>query len=58
MIQVLVFFALQFVLFFPFYLIWRRDCEEIGKDNLALSLADRFFYWVIFCPMWLVGLIA
>jgi len=44
--------ALQFILFIPFYLIWRKDCKEIGKDNLAVSLEERFFYWAMFCPIW------
>lgn len=24
------------------YFIWRRDCREIGKDHLAVSLKERF----------------
>jgi hypothetical protein len=46
---------LQFILFIPFYLIWRKDCKEIGKENLAVSLEERFFYWLGLCPIWAVG---
>ena len=45
---------LQVILFLPFYLIWRRDCKEIGKDNLAVSLEERFFAWLLFCPIWVL----
>jgi hypothetical protein len=53
--KILVFILLQFVLFIPFYLIWRNDCKKIGKDNLALSLSERFLYWLMFCPIWIFG---
>jgi len=48
---------LQFVLFTPFYLTWKNDCKKIGKENLGVSLQERFFTWLVFCPIWLVGLI-
>jgi hypothetical protein len=51
----LILIALQFILFIPFYLIWRKDCKEIGKENLAVSLEERFFYWLGLCPIWAVG---
>jgi hypothetical protein len=54
--ELLICVLLQIVFFIPFYLIWRNDCKKIGKDNLAVSLEERFLYWVIFCPFWLVGL--
>jgi hypothetical protein len=47
---------LQFVFFIPFYFIWRKDCKELGKDNLAVSLEERFIYWLIFCPIWICPL--
>lgn len=28
---------LQVVTFIPFYLVWRKDCKEIGKDNLSMG---------------------
>lgn len=49
-----VMMILQFVLFIPFYLIWRRDCKKYGKDNLAVSLGERFRAWVIVVPLWLL----
>jgi hypothetical protein len=55
--KILICILLQLVLFIPFYLIWRKDCKEIGKDNLAVSLQERFLTWLIFCPIWLVGLL-
>ena len=49
-----VMMILQFVLFIPFYLIWRRDCKKYGKDNLAVSLGERFRAWVIAVPLWIL----
>nr|DAZ28300.1 MAG TPA: hypothetical protein [Caudoviricetes sp.] len=46
--------ALQFVLFIPFFIIWKKDCKKIGKENLAVSLKERFAAWVIYFPMWLL----
>jgi len=57
MSEVLICFLLQLVLFVPFYLIWRNDCKKIGKNNLAVSLEERFMYWLVLCPIWLMGLI-
>jgi hypothetical protein len=47
--------AMQIVIFIPLYLIWRNDCKKIGKDNLAVSLQERFLYWLMLCPIWLCG---
>ena len=49
-----VMMILQFVLFIPFYLFWRRDCKKYGKENLAVSLKERFTAWIIFFPIWIV----
>jgi hypothetical protein len=49
--------VLQFVLFLPFYLIWRKDCREIGKENLAVSLGERFEAWLICCPLWALPIV-
>jgi hypothetical protein len=51
----LICILLQLVLFIPFYLIWRNDCKEIGKENLAVSLTERFMAWIFYCPIWLIG---
>jgi hypothetical protein len=51
--KILICVLLQIVLFIPFYLIWIKDCKTIGKDNLAVSLQERFLYWIIFFPIWL-----
>jgi hypothetical protein len=51
----LICILLQLVLFIPFYLIWRNDCKEIGKENLAVSLSERFIAWILYCPIWLIG---
>ena len=55
--KILICALLQIVLFIPFYLVWRKDCKTIGKDNLAVSLQERFLYWLIFCPIWLCGVL-
>lgn len=44
---------LQFVLFIPLYLVWKKDCKEIGKENLAVSLKERFKAWILVFPFWL-----
>lgn len=49
--------ALQFVLFLPFYLIWRKDCKEIGKERLAVSLGERFTSWLVCFPLWIVPIL-
>lgn len=46
--------ALQIILFLPFFFIWRKDCKEVGKENLAVSLEERFTAWIIFCPIWIL----
>jgi hypothetical protein len=51
----LICILLQLFLFIPFYLIWRNDCKEIGKENLAVSLTERFITWIFYCPIWLIG---
>lgn len=45
---------LQLLLFVPFYCVWRKDCKEIGKENLAVPLSERFFVWIAFFPIWVV----
>lgn len=52
--KILICIFLQLVLFIPFYLIYRNDCKKIGKDNLAVSLQERFLAWLILCPIWLI----
>ena len=54
MYKIVVCILLQLILFLPFYLIWRKDCKELGKDNLAVSLEERFFAWLVFCPIWIL----
>lgn len=53
----IVFIIAQFVLFIPFYLIWKKDCRTIGKDNLAVSLKERFLTWCFYFPLWLVPIL-
>lgn len=53
----LIFVALQFVLFFPFYLVWRKQCKETGKENLAVSLEERFITWIACFPLWIVPIL-
>ena len=52
--QFLICLSLQLILFTPFYFIWRKDVKEIGKENLAVSLEERFITWLIICPIWLL----
>lgn len=53
----IIFVALQLVLFIPFYLVWRKDCKVIGKDNLAVPLSERFFVWLVCFPLWFVPIL-
>lgn len=46
--------VLQFIFFIPLFLIWKRDCKEIGKENLAVSLEERFITWFICFPFWII----
>ena len=55
--MILICISLQFVLFTPFYLVWRNDCKEIGKEHLAVSLTERFISWILFCPIWIIPFI-
>ena len=34
-------------------LIWIKDCKEIGKENLAVSLTERLeaFFWCFVFPV-------
>lgn len=50
----LIFMALQLILFIPFYFIWKKDCKNIGKENLAVSLEERFIAWMLVCPIWIL----
>ena len=49
----IVMVVLQLLLFIPFYLVWRKDRKEIGED-LAVSLLERFMYYIVFFPLWLI----
>lgn len=46
--------VMQIVLFIPFYFIWKNDCKKIGKENLAVSLKERFRAWVLCFPLWVI----
>ena len=48
---------LQLVLFLPFYFVWRKDCKKFGKADLAVPLSERFFEWIVFCPIWLIPIL-
>ena len=53
----IAFIVAQFVLFIPFYLMWKSDCKTIGKENLAVSLKERFFTWCFYFPLWLMPIL-
>ena len=52
--KVLIVIFLQLILFIPFYFLWKKDCRKIGKENLAVSLEERFFVWLCVCPIWII----
>lgn len=41
--KILICILLQFVLFIPFYLIWRNDCKTIGKKSLGICVDSKEF---------------
>lgn len=53
----LICIIIQFIAFLPFYIIWRKDCKEIGKENLAVSLSERFAYWLVLFPAWVIPIL-
>jgi len=53
----LICIALQLIFFIPVYLNWKKDCKKIGKENLAVSLKERFFAWLIYFPIWAMPII-
>ncbi len=40
-VLILILLALNVTTYAWVYFSWRRDCEEIGKDQLAVSLSER-----------------
>lgn len=55
-IEMLICIAIQLILFLPFYCEYRKQCKEIGKDNLAVPLKERFLAWVVCFPIWAIPL--
>lgn len=49
--------VLQVICFYPFYRIWKQDCEELGEENLAVSLGERFMAWLLGCPIWMISFV-
>ena len=40
-VLILILLALNVATYALVYFDWRRDCKEIGKDHLAVSLGER-----------------
>jgi hypothetical protein len=57
MINILIPLIIQIVFFIPFYIIYKKDCKELGKENLAVSLEERFIYWLLLCPFWIISIL-
>ena len=57
LIVVVTSILLQIVLFIPFFIIYIKDCKELGKNNLAVSLKERFIAWIICFPFWAIPLL-
>lgn len=59
MIVIISIVVLINVCFYAFiYFNWKKDCKEIGKNNLAVSLGERMIagFWCVTFPC-LFGLI-
>lgn len=54
MSKLLICIFLQLIIFIPFYFIWKKDCKDIGKENLAVSLGERFIVYLVVCPIWIL----
>ena len=40
-VAILIFLVINVPAYIYVYFAWRKDCKEIGKDNLAISLKER-----------------
>jgi len=40
-VLILIVLALNLMMYVWIYFTWRKDCKEIGKDQLAVSLGER-----------------
>ncbi len=56
-VEELIYIALQLILFLPFFFVWIKDRKELEKSNLAVDLGDRFFCWVMYCPIWFIPIV-
>lgn len=56
-VQEMISIVLQFILFIPFYFIYKHDCKTIGKKRLAVGLGERFSSWCIYCPLWSIPIL-
>lgn len=54
----MIYFVLSFnfILYLMTFLIWKKDCKEIGVEKLAVSLTERLFrvFAVFTLPMLIV----
>lgn len=54
LISLAICILLQFLFFIPFWKIWKEDCKEHGKENLAVPLPKRFMAWLVAFPIWAI----
>ena len=50
--------VLQFLPVAIAYFGWKKDCERLGKENLAVSLWERIWAGLICFPFWMGPLLA
>lgn len=48
---------LQIIVIVVCYICWKKDCKEIGKENLAVSLEERLFAGFICFPFWIAPIV-
>lgn len=53
----LICIILQIIPLVVAYVIWKKDCKTIGKENLAVSLQERLFAGFVCFPFWLAPII-
>lgn len=49
----LICLTMQIIVVISVYFIWKKDCKEIGKENLAVSLGERLIVSFIVFPFWI-----
>lgn len=50
----LICISMQLILSIPIYIIYKKDCKQLGKENLAVSFKERFIASILVFPLWIL----